>query len=308
MPDTTDTDDASTAESRFEEGLRRLGEWAADQTALGARLAGKAVAIPTRVFMGGLLKRIPKVRGGVAEGLVVAGHNMRKASGDVICNVIYGDGVVVPRRATWHSEDKVFETDNGEEFSAQGVGFDPKRIHGKVPVVWAIRDAAEITEPLEAAIANAKRNGRFRPFQRAEGPDVAVDIDPDNYGAGQGVGTNGGQPVADGGMAVDRSVRSGQNEEGRSVDGQVISFREGYKLFGSKIDQEDMKRQETRGKLAALEDDPWGTAKTVLYVFAAFALGLFGPSLATQLAGGGSDVVGNVGVPMLLPDILTAFL
>lgn len=269
-------------------------------------------------FIYGFLKWVPK-SGAIGDSLMNAGAKVKKRKGDVLINVIYGDGVVVPRSATWKSKERHFETGNGEQFSARGIGFDPKRLNGKIPVVWALRASAEVTEPLEAAIANARKLGRFEPFQRASGePDVAVDIDPNGFEFGPGVGRPGRQePVPDGGHvgqagAVGAAVRGAQARAAQAdhetnYKGQIISFREGFELFGSKVTEEDMKNQEVRGKLAALNVKDWGgNWKYILALLAAFALGLFGPGLAAQIASGAGGVIegGGPNIPIwLLPGV-----
>lgn len=266
-------------------------------------------------FVYGVLKWVPK-SGAIGDSLMTAGAKIKKKRGDVLLNVIYGDGVVVPRAATWQSEERVFETPNGEEFSARGIGFDPKRLNGKVPVVWALRAGSEVTEPLEAAIANARKLGRFQPFTRASGEsDVAVDIDPNGYGYGPGVGRpgrGGGESAAvpDGGMvgqpgavnqAVDAAHARAHGQAEPDYEGQIISFRDGFELFGSKVTQEDMKQQETRGKLAVLDWDRKDAIKTALLVLGGVVLGLFGPSLAAQIASGAGGVIeGGVSLPITI--------
>lgn len=290
---------------------KKRAELSESQPAAGAHRAGSAVGggikrvidgwfVAIGAFVYGFLKWVPR-SGAIGDSLMVTGSKIKKKKGDVLVNVIYGDGVVVPRSATWQSKEQVFKTSNGEEFSARGIGFDPKRLNGKVPVVWALRSAAEVTEPLEGAIANARKLGRFSPFQQVSGdPDVAVDINANGYGFGPGVGrpSQQGEPVADGGqvadpMSVDRAVRGAAHRASMpDYEGQIVSFREAFELFGSKVTEEDMKNQEVRGKLAALNVKDWGSNwKYILALLAAFALGLFGPSLAAQIGGAAGGVI-----------------
>jgi len=218
----------------------------------------------------------------IGESLIVAGYKIRlRRGGDVIMNVIYEDGLVKPRAATYHSDGSYFETDNDERFSARGIGYNPRRIAGKVPVVWGLRIGSEITEPLENAIARARQRGTYESFEGAEGErDLAVNLDPTTIHNGPGA-------VADGGVAA--------------MDGLTISFREGFELFGSKVTNEDLKLQETRGKLAALDWNNNDTWKWILAVLLAMALGLFGPSLAASIAGGtAGGVGGGISIPLVL--------
>lgn len=245
-------------------------------------------------FARGILKWMPG-RGSIGDALVVSGHRVQMRKYDAIVNVIYGDGVVKPRPATWESDRTAFKTNNGEMYSAKGVGYDPKRLHGKVPVVWALRDSHEITEPLEAVIGRARRMGKFMPYEGPDGnPDVAVDIDPNNLPRGEGVA--GRQAArADGGDTASMDM-----------SGTIVSFREGYELFGSKVPQEAMQNAEDRGKFAALQllggRSEW---RVILYVLGGVALGLFGPSIASQIATAGSSAAGGMSggignLPLLL--------
>jgi hypothetical protein len=250
-------------------------------------------------FIKGILKFTPG-RGSIGDSLIVAGHKLQLRKHDAIVNVIYGDGVVKPQPATWESEQKAFHTTNDEWFSAEGIGFNPKRLNGKVPVVWALRDSNEVTEPLEAVIARARKLGRFLPYEQPSGdPDVAVDIDPNNYNRGEGA-------------AGRQAARADGGNAGPKLDGTVVSFREGYEMFGSKVSQEKMKDAEKRGKLAALQvsnmGDNW---KYILAIIGAFALGLFGPALAGQIAGGAGGAVsgglpelGGIGLWLLPPGVV----
>lgn len=233
-----------------------------------------------KVLLGPFVGFWRKMKGGasIGESFIIAGYKMRLRSGsDAIVNVIYGDGVVKPRSAKFHSDGTYFETDNGERFSARAEGFQPRRMAGKVPVVWALRAGSEVTDPLEAPIARARRLGNFEPFERQDGKsDIAVDIGPDSIHDGREVSADGGNP---------------------GMDGQVISFREAYEQFGSKVTNEDMEDQETRGKLAALDFAESDTWKWILAILGAMLLGLFGPALATKVAGGAAGGVGG-GVPL----------
>lgn len=288
---------------------------------LGHVVNGFAIFVKT-LFLAPLSK-VPKIGPQMAAGLIKLGYKLRLKKGDVIVNVIYEDGVVKPRAGQYQSEKTAFETDNGEIFYAKGIGYDPKRLEGEIPVVWALRAGSEITEPLEAAIANARQLGRFQQFTQPGGdPDVAVDINPDGYDRGSGIDANAKatQPVPDGGVSAGaqagaRIGNGGQAQQGQrreppapetdgdDYDGQIVSYRIGHELFGTKVAQDEMQRQETRGKLAALDAlggmDNW---KTYLAILAAFALGLLGPALAGRLAGSSGDAIagGAESLPVMI--------
>jgi hypothetical protein len=256
-----------------------------EPSGIGERL-GASIAGFLSLVIGGVASPFvgfwKRMKGGasIGESFIIAGYKMRlRNGGDAIVNVIYEDGVVKPRAATYNSEGSYFETDNGERFSARGIGYNPRRMAGKVPVVWGMRIGSEVTEPLEAAIARARRQGNFEAFDRPDGNnDVALDVEPTSV-------HNGGrsQALADGGQ--------------KQMSGLVVSFREGYELFGSKVTNEDMERQETRGKLAALDFQQSDTWKWVLGLLAAMALGLFGPDIAAQIGGAAANGVGG-GLPI----------
>ena len=252
------------------------------------------------VILGLFVSKIPKLGPKVADGLINAGYKAKKRKADAIVNVIYGDGVVVPRPANWQSEQTAFKTSNGEWYYAKGIGFNPRRMNGKVPLVWALRDGAEITEPLEAPITNARKLQRFVPFQRPGGePDVAVDIDPNGYDYGPGVGRPSEEAVADGGtvtrgVGIDRpKAPPSEAASPPEYNGTIVSFRDAYELFGSKITQEDMQDQETRGKLAVLDWNRRDQMKVLLFMLLAFLAGLFGPGLANQIGSSGGSAIQN---------------
>lgn len=250
---------------------------------LGAMLAG-FMALVLNGLKAPFVGFWKRVKGGttLAESIIVAGYKIRlRRKGDVIVNVIYEDGVVKPRAATYNSDGPYFETDSDEKFYAGGLGYSPKRMAGKVPVVWAMSIGSEITEPLEAPIAQARRIGQDTEVERHDGKDdIAVELDPS---------TAAQDAVADGGL--------------KAMDGWAVSFREAFELFGSKVTNEELNQQEERGFLAAMNFRRGDTWKWLLAVLGAFALGLFGPSLAASIAGGAASGGGGGGLsslPLLL--------
>jgi hypothetical protein len=255
-----------------------------EPTGSGEKLGASLASLVSFLLLGlkspfvGFWKRM-KGGASLGESLIVAGYKLRlRNGGDAIVNVIYEDGVVKPRAANYNSDGSYFETDNGERFSARGIGYNPRRVAGKVPVVWAMRIGSEVTEPLEAAIARSRRQGHFDELERPDGKDdIAMDVDPTNVH--NHAGSNGA--VADGGV--------------QQMDGTVLSFREGYELFGSKVTKEDMDRQEKRGKLAALDFKESDTWKWILAILGAAALGMFGPEIAMQLGGAAASGAGGAG-------------
>ncbi|WP_396614087.1 hypothetical protein ACH9L7_20300 (plasmid) [Haloferax sp. S1W] len=241
---------------------KKLGEGAGEITGLAMKGLLSLVAIP--VYL--ILRIVPKSHK-LGEALVDAGYKlMLKTTGaDTIVNQIYGDGVVKPTAGSWHSDEHEFETADGQAYKADRLGF-PYRQNGKYAMVWALREGREITDPLEAYMGGQRRLGNYDEHLRTDGSgkDVAIHAETEGY------------------------------------DGRALSFRDGWRLFGSKVTQQDMKRQETRGKLAELD---WSTRQQlylVLIFAGGLALGMFGPALAQSIAGGGGGGGGSVGISLLL--------
>ena len=260
--DTTHDEEPTDDQDQIRETAARAAESTA-RVGGGLAKAFKSVWLLFATFGYLLLNKTPKT-GGLADGLFNAAHKMKlKATGaDVICNVIYPDGVVIPRAAWWQSDESAYLTDRGEKFSAKGIGFDPKRLNGKFPVVWALREGSEITEPLEAYMGTQRRVGNWQTYARSDGgQDIAVD-----------------------------AVTPG-------ADGRALSYSDGWRLFGSKITQEDMNLQAQRAKLAELDGQMSDGLKMVLVGAGGLVLGMFGPALAAKLAGGASGAIGG-GIPL----------
>ena len=255
--------------SELEELNRALDESRAE---LWGRKAGQLLLMTGKgwfagvyAFVAGMLSKWPR-KVDLADKYIRKAYDFkRRVSGaDVLVNVIYGDGMVVPRAGYWQSKEMEYHTENGEKFSARGVGFDPKRIAGKVPVVWALRESAEITEPLEAYMGGQRRLGNAQPHVRTDGgDDIAVHAETAGY------------------------------------QGRALSFADGWRLFGSKVTQEDMDLQEKRGKLAELDSDGMSSeVKLVLAFVGGALLAWFGPALALKILGGADAGSMLSGLPM----------
>jgi hypothetical protein len=217
-----------------------------------------------------VLRIVPKSQN-LGQSFVNVGYKLllKTTGGDTIVNEIYGDGVVKPKPASWQSDEHEFRTVDGEAYKADKLGF-PYRHDGKFGVAWALREGREVTDPLEAYIGGQRRRGNFEEHLRTDGAgkDVAILAETEGY------------------------------------EGRALSFRDGWRLFGSKVTQEDMKRQETRGKLAELD---WSTRQQLylVLVFAGgLALGMFGPALAQSIAGGGGGIGGGLSLPIMLGPLL----
>lgn len=285
MTNETTDPDAADEEATIEEQHPYAGKAASAFHALTFRSLD-GVLVFLWLLIGKPITKINRLSGGIGKRLLNAGMKFKLGKHDAIVNVIYGDGVVIPYAATYMADRKAFKTTNGDYFSTKGIGFNPSRFNGKVPVVWALRIGTEITEPLEAAITNARKHDRYQQFVRTDGePDVAVDVDPNNYDAGPGVGQPPEQAVTDGGQVA--------QQQGATLAGTVLSFKDAYEMFGSKVTQEEMQQQETRGKLSVLDWSRRDQMKLIIFIIVAFCLGLFGPSIAAQLGSAGGSAIQN---------------
>ncbi|ELZ95004.1 hypothetical protein C440_08007 [Haloferax mucosum ATCC BAA-1512] len=274
----TSTDDQTRFRARLDETFadtaetgKKLGEGSGKVTAMALKGLLSLVAIPLYL----VLRIVPKSHK-LGEALVDAGYKtMLKTTGaDTIVNTIYGDGVVKPIAGSWHSEEHEYQTTDGQAYKADRLGF-PYRQNGKYSMVWALREGREITDPLEAYMGAQRRLGNYDEHLRTDGSgkDVAIHAETDGY------------------------------------EGRALSFRDGWRLFGSKVTQQDMKRQETRGKLAELD---WSTRQQLYLVLifgGGLALGMFGPALATSIAGGGGGggIGGGISLPLFINSLPGVF-
>ncbi|REA03489.1 hypothetical protein DEQ92_10350 [Haloferax sp. Atlit-6N] len=217
-----------------------------------------------------VLRFVPRTNK-LGDKVIDAGYKLKlKTTGaDTITHVIYGDGVIAPRASSWHTTENEFRSENDERFKTDEQGI-PYRMLGKYPVAWALGKYAETTDPIEAFMGGQRRRGEFEPTATTDGgTDVAIHAE-----------------VAD-----------------DEYDGRVISFRDGYRLFGSKVTQEDMSLQGTRAKLAELDWSRKEQLYLVLVGLGGVALGLFGPALAASIAGSASGTGGGINV---LPFMINA--
>ncbi|WP_323190752.1 hypothetical protein [Halostella sp. PRR32] len=185
-----------------------------------------------------VLRYIPK-SGNIADGMIKGGMNMkRKVTGaDALVMAAYGDRQVYPRAARWNSEETEYQTLNGESYSAAGEGHSPYQMFGQVPVVWTLRESAEVFEPVQAYLAAERDLGRY-----AE------------------------RPMADGGkdVLVDAQAPGG-------ADGLVLSWEKAFEMHYQKITQEDLEEQNDLGRMAEMDD---GGNKFAFYLIGAVVLGV----------------------------------
>ncbi len=76
----------------------------------------------------------------------------------------------------------------------------------------------------------------------------------------------------------------------------------GYELHWSQSSSEEMKMQETRGRLAEMDPEAHrGRAiRMVIIAIGCFALGLLGPALAQRIAGTAGGSGGGSSIPLMI--------
>jgi hypothetical protein len=254
----------------------------------------KSVALLVGVLLG-ILSKIPK-REAIYQKMISNGVEQlyKQTDAAVIVMTIYGDGAVIPRPAEIDREDGIVRTNNDEEWTLTDLM--PCRM-GDAPVVWGVADDHELASPVAARVAEAVDLdfwGRTQPIE--EGPDGVSAVD---YQSPQ-------QAIADGGEeALSQSFDDVLADARNPLDdatGWIVSMRKGYELHWSQSASDEMKKQEDRGRLAEMDPDKYRkqAMKVALLLLGAVALGLFGPSLAAQIAGGASGASGGVSVGLTI--------
>lgn len=270
-------------------------------SAIGATIAWLAL-LPVRflkAIVWGVLSRFPG-RKKVYVKMIKAGYKgmYKKTGAHVVANTIYGDSEMVPRPAVVDDETGNLETSNDEEWTVEN-GLDPVFV-GDVPVVTGGADNHELTSHISARIAEAVDYSGRR-FQTVKETSRGVEpVEPkigDNGAANGHAATDGGaaptSPLSRS-MTFDDIWVDTSNPEPEN-DGWIISMDKAYALHWDQAGSEEMENQETRGILAA--KDPRKNQKRMIIIIAAvlgaFCLGLFGPALATQIAGGAASGAGG---------------
>lgn len=264
------------------ESSRAAGE------ALGSALAWPVAAIASLLggLAFGLSKFIPK-RTSVYKKMITLGYKgiYKKTGAHVVANTIYGDGEMVPRKATLDKETGQLETSNGEWWTATS-GLQPVYI-GDTPIVYGVADDHELVDPIAARIAEAVDLGPQR-YQRVE--RTARGFEPVTQ-------PQGAQAVADGGADIPCTFDDVWIDASNPVDdndGMIVSLEKAYAMHWDQGSSEEMENQETRGMLAVM--DPRNNRKKALIYVLLFAggigLGMFGPGLAAQIGGSAAQGTG----------------
>jgi len=282
---------SETADSDDSERAEELG-----------KTAGSVLLFPFRVvlsFLGGLaftLSKFVPYRSKIYKKMIKLGYRgiYKKMGAHVVANTIYGDGEMVPRKAELDKETGHLETSNGEWWTASS-GLQPVYIND-VPVVFGVADQHELVDPVGARIAEAVDLGPQR-YQRVDQTERGYEpVTAGQSGAQATAATDGGNSLPctfdDVWLDVSNPVESN--------DGMVVSLEKAYEMHWDQGSSEEMEQQETRGMLAVM--DPRNSRKKALIYVILFAagilLGMFGPGLASQVAGDAADTATGVSLSL----------
>ena len=182
-----------------------------------------------------LLAPVPKTSV-FADKLIRAGYTAKSkmSKADVIVNVIYGDGVVVPRAGYWNSKRKRYETKNGEYVTMEGEQ-SPRHLYGRTKVVWTLARTGEAIDPVQAYAVTQRKVGRWMSKTNEDGStDILVGADPPD------------------------------SEETTALDWDAV-----WDAFFQQIDQEDLEKQYDLGRMEEMDDSSGRRALMYVILFAA---------------------------------------
>lgn len=275
-----------------------------DTAERAGHLAARIALLPFRLlarFLWGLTKITPG-RGRIYKKMIKLGYRgiYKKMGAHVVANTLYRDGEMVPRYAEVDKETGHVESSNGEWWTSSS-GLQPVYI-GDVPVVFGVADHHELVDPVGARIAEAVDLGPQR-YQRVGQTERGYEPVSPSAGASSSAGataaTDGGAQAADIPCTFDDVWLDVSNPVG-SNDGMVVSLEKAYEMHWDKGSSEEMEQQETRGMLAVM--DPRDSRKKALMYVILFAagilLGMFGPGLASQVAGEAADSATGVSLSL----------
>ncbi|KDE56686.1 hypothetical protein EL22_25285 [Halostagnicola sp. A56] len=244
------------------------------------------------------LSKMPR-RTSVYQKMIRMGFQalFKKTDAHVIVNTIYGDREVIPRPAEIDKEEGKVKTNNGEEWTLPD-GFQTYHI-GQSRVMWGVADDHALVDPVGARTAEKldledavyvqrlnrqKQSKQQGPTPTAQGPTPQVRADGGVHSvtglAAKSLGRWNGEPFED--------VYVNWANTNPDADGMVVSLEKHYEMYHSQGATEEMKKQEDRGRLAERFDGDKRTALIyVALLVGGIVLGMFGPSVASSLGGGG---------------------
>ena len=300
-------DDDLLDDETSEQDAKQKGAQTADR--IGSAIAGLLVWLTVTLLSipKAIVCHLPK---GVAIGQALhrASINIIRKKGDAqfVTYTIYGDGEMIPRPAGIDSETQWAETDNGEEWVAEN-GVDLCRV-GDAPVAFGVADDHEMVSPIRARLAEKIDSGgeNWRCIREYDSGHVE-DI---NYGrmpqttTGRAV-ADGGQQAVGAGAGIPSATQTPKFDDiwvdlsnwVSEADGMIVSMRKAYETTHQKGSSEALQDAETRGRIAERFND--GDTKWAIYMILTalgfLCLGLFGPSLAATIGGGGGGAGGGLG-------------
>jgi len=239
-------------------------------------------------FLRGVVGFLPG-RSRIYQKMIRAGYKQlyKQTNAHVVVDAVYADGDRVPRPAEVDREENKLKTSNGEWWTVS-TGME-KQFVGDTPVVTGVADQHETVDHVGARVAEAVDLGprRYTPVEQSRNG-----ISP----ATNGAMADGGQQLA--GTTFD-DVWLDASNPAPDNDGWIVSLRKHYEMHFDRAGSEEMERQETRGVLSAQEPDERSEWLKLLIFVGGLALGLFGPALASAIAGGSGGVPGGFGTIMV---------
>lgn len=227
----------------------------------------------------------------------------KKTGAHLIAMTIYGDREIVPRLAEVDEEEQLIRTKNGEQWSLPD-GLQSYTL-GEANVVWGVADAHELVTPVGARTAeklDLKDAVYVQNFNQRVKANQQKGHEPAATAAGgQQVRADGGHYSATGLYA--RSLNQWNGEPFEDVyinwantnpdaEGMIVSLEKHYELQHSQAGNEEMKKQEDRGRLAEAFGDDARSKIVYLLLGVALTLGIMlAPELISSI--GGSDGGGS---------------
>jgi hypothetical protein len=264
MPETTEVEPAEEDADPLEEPGEEEAESSSWSETAKSGLGSMGSGLVTLVTMPFVLLLAPIPKSSVfADKLLRAAYTAKykMSKADVIVNVIYGDGVVVPRAGYWNSERKRYETKNGEHVKMEGE-HSPRHLYGRTKVVWTLSRTGEAMDPIQAYAVTQRKKGRWMSKTNEDGStDILVGADPPD------------------------------SEETTALDWDAV-----WDAFFQQINQEDLEKQYDLGRMEEMDDSSGRRALMYVIIFAAgiaFALAIVW--FLTEMVGTGGGGGGGGG-------------